>query len=245
MDVSHIAILGAVTLASAMVMSLAGFGFGLVSMSFFPLFMPLIDANIMASLLAIPVILMNLIPLRRYLRLRTLLPIIVGTAVGVPVGIWGLVRLEERVLLIGLGIVILVALAVGEIAAKGKAREPSTPVAFGAGLIGGAFGGAYSISGPPVALYLTSVLDGKKELKANLLLYFLLQIGFRFVLLVSGGLATFEHVKTAGLLVLPLFGGIGIGMALFNRVSSPAMRRITQGLLVFSSAMLIIKALQA
>jgi uncharacterized protein len=243
MDLSHIAVLSAVTMAAATVMSLAGFGFGLVSMAFFPLFMPLIDANIMASLLAVPVILMNLIPLRRYLRLRTLLPIVIGTVVGTPVGIWGLVRLEERMLLIGLGVVILVALVVGEIAAKGKAREPSTPIALGAGLLGGAFGGAYSISGPPVTLYLTSVLDGKQELKANLLLYFLLQIGFRFALLVSGGMATFGHVKTAALLVLPLFGGIGIGMALFNRVSSRAMRRITQGLLVFSSAMLIIKAL--
>ncbi len=243
MDFSHIAVLGTITLLSATIMSLAGFGFGLVSMGFFPLFMPLVDANVLASLLVVPVILMNLIPIFRHLKLKTLLPIVVGTVAGTPVGIWGLVHLNERVLLIGLGAVILIALAINELSAKGRARKPSIPVAFGVGLLGGAFGGAYSISGPPITLYLTSVLDGKNELKANLLLYFLLQIGFRFVFLTAGGIATFDHVKTAALLVLPLAAGIGIGMALFNRVSSKATRRITQGLLVFSSVMLIIRAL--
>ena len=111
-----------------------------------------------------PVIVFNLVPLRGYLRWRLILPIVLGTAAGTSVGVWGLIRMPERALLVGLGIVILVALALSEIRRKPGSRKPNTPLALGVGVVGGAFGGAYSVSGPPVTLYLTSLLDDKHEI---------------------------------------------------------------------------------
>ena len=243
MDIPQLILLGAATLLAAGVMSLAGFGFGLVSMALYPLLIPVIDSNVLASLLAMPVIVLNLAPLLKHLRWRLLLPIMLGTAAGTPLGVWGLIRMPERVLLFGLGIVILVALVLSEIRSKPEGRKPNAALALSVGVVGGAFGGAYSVSGPPVTLYVTSLLEDKREIKAHLLMYFFLQISYRLVLLVSGGVVQLDHLRTAGLLLIPLGIGIGVGMALFHKVSSIIVRRITQSFLALSGIMLIIKAL--
>jgi uncharacterized membrane protein YfcA len=242
MDVTQLSVLAAAACAAALVMSVSGFGFGLVSMGFYPLFMPLQHANVIVSALGIPMVVVNLVSIRHRVNFKVLWPILIGAAVGVPAGIWGLVRIPENVLLIGLGALILVTLLTLELAAKGRSWKPSLPGAGAAGLVGGAFGGAYSISGPPVILYLTTIFEDKNELKANLLAYFLIQIGFRFILLAAGGIVTLELLKMALFLLLPTAVGMVIGTIIFKRISSPTMRRIAQVLLAVSSIVLIVRA---
>lgn len=243
MDALQLLFLGGATLLAAFVMSLAGFGYGLVSMGLYPFLVSIVDANVLASLLALPVIILNLTPLVRHLRWKLLLPIILGTAAGTPLGVWGLIRLPERILLFGLGAVILVALVLTEVRKKAADRAPHVPAALGVGLVGGAFGGAYSVSGPPVTLYLTSLLDDKREIKAHLLGYFLVQILYRLIFLAIGGAVSVDHIKTAVFLVVPLALGISAGMFLFWKIPSSKVRRITQAILAVSGIMLMIKAL--
>lgn len=234
--------LSCVAFFASLVIGLTGMGFGIVAMGFFPLFLPVAESNVIVSLLSIPVILANLVGIRRHIQFRMLLPVLVTTLVFVPIGVWGLVRLNERVLLIGLGALIFVSLIVSQIATHGHTRSPSLPLAVLAGALSGTFGGAYSISGPPVALYLTTILADKRDLKASLLFHFLIQIIFRLALFTAGGVATAVHVKTALVLLIPVGLGFATGVPLFNRIPSLWMRRLTQGMLAISSIVLIIRA---
>ncbi len=118
-------------------MSLSGFGFNLISMGFFTLFLPVREATVLVSLLLLPVIAVNLFILRRDIRFKKTVPVLAAAIVGLPFGVWGLVRLNERVLLIGLGAIILAAIVVNEITARGKARKPNLPAGVSAGLLGG------------------------------------------------------------------------------------------------------------
>jgi uncharacterized protein len=137
MDIQHLLILSGITLFSSFVMSLSGFGFNLISMAFFTLFLPVREANVLVSLLMLPVIAVNLFILRRDIRFNKIAPVLAAAIVGLPAGVWGLVRLNERVLLIGLGAIILAAIVVNQITARGKARKPTLPAGIAAGLVGG------------------------------------------------------------------------------------------------------------
>ena len=243
MSVELILVLSAVTLFASLVIGLTGMGFGIVAMGFFPLFMPISESNVIVSILAVPVILVNFITIRKHNQLKILLPLLITTLACVPIGVWGLVRLNERVLLIGLGAIILLSLVASQIAFRGGIRKPSVPLAVTAGVLSGTFGGAYSISGPPAALYLTAVLTEKKELKASLLFVFLVQIIFRLILLFARGIGTGTNLKMAAILMVPVVLGYLISIPLFSRIPAVWIRRLTQGMLAVSSVMLIIRAL--
>jgi uncharacterized protein len=239
----HPILLSLMTAFAAFVMSLTGFGYGLVAMGAYPNVMGVAEANFLTSSLAIVVIVINLIPIRRSIRFKILWPILLSALVGIPFGVYGLVHLDERVLRIALGSFILVSLAVNVFLSGGRIRKPNTLVALVAGLLSGALGGAFSISGPPLTFYLSSVLEDKEELKANQLFYFLLTVSARIPLLVAGGVVTRDLSLTAAILVVPMIFGLIVGMFAYSRMPSLWVRRVVQVLLAVSAVSLIVRAM--
>lgn len=242
MEIQQILILSGITLFASFVMSLSGFGFNLISMGFFTLFLAVREANVLVTFLMLPIIMVNLIILRKDIRLKSVLPVLIAAVAGLPIGVWGLVRLNERVLLVGLGAIILAAIVVNEITARGKARKPNIPAGIVAGLIGGLFGGAYAATGPPVVFYFSATMENKRELKAALLLVFFAQGFIRLIILAAGGIVSAGLAKSGLILLTPMVIGTVAGIILFNHVSSVWMRRIIQVILSISAVTLIIRA---
>lgn len=239
---TQILILVAVTLFASFAVTLSGFGFALVSMSVYPNILPVASSNALASILGLVVILFNLITLWKYIDFKFLLPVMVAAALGTPVGAFLLIKLNEQVLRIALGTIILISLALNEITHGKAVKKPSLPLGIIAGFVSGAFGGAYSISGPPVTLYFSNVIEEKKVLKANLLFYFSVIIVARLPILAAQGVITTALAKTALILTIPLAVGLGAGLVLFRFLPSRWMRRIVQALLAVSSIVLIARA---
>ena len=228
-----------ITFASSFVISITGFGFGLVSMSVFPLLMSVREANMLTTLLALPVILINLIPSWRSMKPKILLPLMAFTLVGAPLGIFFLVRLNERYLLLGLGVVIILTLALNAFRSNEREWKPRLWLAAIAGTVGGAFGGAYATSGPPITLYLSGIIKGKVELKTNLLAYFLFIVVIRLIFFGFVGMFTSELMRNFLIALFPLAAGIAAGTLLFKRLSSRWIHRIVQALLCVSAVILI------
>ena len=253
--------------AAAFATGLTGYGFGLVAMGILPYVMSVAEANALVVPLAFVLTIVALIPLRRELTVRLLWPVALGALAGVPIGVVYLIRLDEGVLRLSLGVIIFIALA-GSIfggirerrrtamAGGGKAATGESAVprsgrgriaarrigAVGVGLVSGAFGGAFSVSGPPVVLYLSEILPGKRRLKAHLLAYFNFVISIRLILLSASGVITAEVLKTA-VWMLPALGiGVFAGTILHNRLPTQIVRVIIQGLLAISALLLIVAA---
>ena len=238
-----LAILVLITFISSLVISLTGFGFALVAMSVFPLFMTMEEANVLVTVLALPVIAINLFPAWRAVKLRILLPVLLSTAFALPLGIWFLVRLDERFLLIGLGAVILLALFANSLGSHNRIIKPSIWAAVVFGSVSGAFGGAYSTSGPPITLYFSRILTDKNELKANQLAHFLFVVIIKLTVFGFGGFITGELVKRALFLLIPLLFGMVAGVFLFKYLSSEWVRLIVSLFLGFSSIIMIVRAI--
>ena len=92
-------IIASTTLAASFISGLSGFGFGLIAMALLPLLIGIKLANAFVSFCGLVIFAALTIPLRKHIAWRTLLPLLAGTALGVPIGVYGLVNLPESLLL--------------------------------------------------------------------------------------------------------------------------------------------------
>ncbi len=251
-------------LAAAFAIGLTGYGFGLVAMGLLPYAMTVADANALVAVLGLVVILIALAPRVREVRLRILLPLLLGALAGVPLGVFVLVRLDERLLRALLGAAILVALAgslygswrAARSAAEGTRATEDEVIAGGRGgrrrggrllvvligVVSGSFGGAFSVSGPPVVIYFNEILSDKSAIKAHLVAYFTFIMMLRIPFLLAAGVYDRSLLEMI-LLGLPVvLVGLWIGTRLHDRLPSAVVRRIIQVLLAVSAALLIVGA---
>jgi len=152
--------------------SLSGFGIALVAMALLPNLVGIQIATPMVALVAITIEIFLLIRYREALNLKAVRPLALSSILGVPIGVWALSGLDERVALVSLGVVI----SGYAIYALLRLRLPTlhNPLwAWGAGLMAGILGGAYNTTGPPVILYGNCKDWPPAEFKSNLQGFFL------------------------------------------------------------------------
>jgi uncharacterized membrane protein YfcA len=156
----------------AFVQGVSGFGFGLVVM---PILAPLLGVKVavpLVALLSVVVQINILIRFRSSFSFKAVVPLMIACIIGIPIGVFLLRRLDEAVLLTGLGLLVL-SYAVYALA---KLRTPQLKHgAWGclAGLLGGMLSGAYNVGGPPVVIYGQCRGWKASAFKSNLQGYFL------------------------------------------------------------------------
>lgn len=243
-----IAALAITTFAASFIMGLTGFGFGLVTMGVLPYVMTVATANGHVVILGTTVIIAALVPVIRRVQLDLIWPLFLGAAIGVPIGVFYLVQMNESVLRVTLGIVILTAVMT-QLRGSKVGRPSINPrsvvgrfVTTGVGLTAGMLGGAFSVGGPPVVIFFNQTLRDKTDIKANLLAYFLFSVAARTPLLAANEILTAE-VLTNSLLALPLLAaGLVAGSLLHRRLSTSVVRYVVMGMLIVSASLLILEA---
>lgn len=235
-------LLAPLTFGAAIVFGATGFGFAVLLMGLFPIIIGIKDANVVVTLLGIVLPLYLLYPIRHYIRWRVLAPVLVATAVGIPLGVWGLVRFPESIMMRSLGAFLILYLAY-DLFIKGRLGKSVSP-AFGyvAGGLGGAFAGAFTAGGPPVVAYFTSLDLGKHALKANILVFIFLTVIYKIGFFIYHGLITVETIEVAAVLLVPSFLGMFVGQFLFSRMPTKLFQRVVQALLFLSAVYMILTA---
>jgi len=147
--------------------AIAGSGLALIAM---PLLVGILEPLTAASLVALMAITTQLIMLARYrqsLQVNGLWRLMVGSLVGIPIGIYALSQLDERVILTALGLVLITYVVISLF------TLPLPPFhnpnwGYGFGFISGLLGGAYNTGGPPFVIYGLSQKWEPQHFKANL-----------------------------------------------------------------------------
>jgi uncharacterized membrane protein YfcA len=219
--------------------SLAGFGVALIAMALLPGLVGIQIATPLVALVAVTIEIFLLIRYRDALDLSAIWPVALASIFGVPLGIWALKGVDERVFLTALGVVIsgyaLYALFNFKLP---KLRHRLW--AYAAGLLAGALGGAYNTSGPPVIIYGNCRRWPPAVFKSNLQGFFL--VNSAFVML---GHALSHNISSAVwryyLWALPAMGvAILAGTSLDRFVDPAAFRKIVLWLLVLMGIRLIL-----
>jgi uncharacterized membrane protein YfcA len=153
--------------------SLTGFGSGLISMAILPGLIGIQTAVPLVALMSATLEFFLLVRYREAFRLENVWRMGLAAIISIPIGVWVLRSLEERILLPILGVII-----VGySLYALFNFRLPNLEhPGWGvlAGFLGGLLGGAYSIAGPPVIIYANCRNWKPDEFRANLLWIFLI-----------------------------------------------------------------------
>ena len=213
----------AATLLAGLVRGLAGFGGALI-------FVPLASA-LLGPAVAIPVLnivdgvaTLPLVPdAVRRCRWAEVIPLFLGAAALLPIGVHVLRVLDPVILRRGMGVAILgitLCLATG-------ARYAGTPgrlASAGVGAVSGLMSGAIGLSGPPIVLFWLGGQTEARTARANLIAYFALSGMAAIVTMLGAGLFT-AHVLRLAVVLTPIYaGGVLLGARGFHHASERAFR---------------------
>ena len=221
-------ILALLVALAGFVQGTVGFGFGIVTMSTIPLMMTPKDAVPMVSLLSLLVSLTLAWKLRESISWEKVLPMVVGTIFGVPIGVTMFIHLEPTFLLFGLGIALLIV-CLQQIWLKPTSKNNAKTSKFWgviAGFASGILGGAFNTGGPPVLLYVGMQSWSKEDTMATLQAFFSFTTIFQIGLFLSNGTIGYSEAVMASKLIIPTIIGITAGFLLFKRINQKLFRTI-------------------
>ena len=226
--------LAGVVFLGAVTQGVLGFGFGLVVMSIAPRILGLTSAVPFTALFGVCVAAWVFWRYRRHASWQEIGPLLLGGALGLPLGVLALRSLDPEPCVRALGgsIVLYVGYAVWP-RRTGPARPPvRRRWAPPAGFVAGLFGGAFAMGGPPVITYATARRYSPATFKAVLQGYFVTASATHLVLLGTASLLTTEVLRTNLLLAPALPLGLWVGARYGDRLHPSLFRRIVLGVLL-------------
>lgn len=167
-----------------------------------------------------------------------MLRLLMGAAMGLPLGlwVWGAAGILTLKLLAGITIGTLTAMML--FGAPGM-RTPGLPADLAFGALGGFFGGCLAMPGPPAALRMTGIGAEKTVSRATLVSFFMgvWPLIFAGQALTRGISAS--TLSNAAMLVPATIAGIVLGNYAASRVSEAFFRRLVVGFLILTAAGLL------
>ena len=219
-----------VALLASVAQSVTAFGFALISVPAMVFVLDVQDAVVVVSILALATEVLLAFRIWTDVRWRTVGRLLVGSWVGMPVGLLVLVRAPEEALRLMVGVVAVVlasAIAAGiRITARGAATE--VVVGGAAGVLGTSTG----MSGPPVVAYLVGRGDEKDEFRAVITMYFLIGSVTAVALFFAVGVVTRDALLLALAGLPAVYAGSVLGHWLASRIDAILFRRMVIGLLL-------------
>jgi uncharacterized membrane protein YfcA len=229
---------GILALASFAI-GLTGFGIGLISMAMLPFVMAPATAVLVVTIYTVVFTLGMLASLWRDVRPGSLLPLLAGTVIGMPAGVWLLISVPPGFLKRIIGLVLLVVVVVEWRGLYPRAL-PGRGWAVGAGILSGALGAGMATPGPPVILYAAAQRWEPRTIRANLQAFFFVNQ----VVILAGywwaGLLTSEVARAAFTFAAPAAAGVVAGAACFRRIDERSFRRAVFALLLVSGLVLLL-----
>lgn len=164
---------GLVVFLAVFTQSLSGFGSALVAMSLLPAIIGIRVATPLVALVGFSLEIVLIVRYRQSLDVRAIWRIVLAALIGIPLGVYFLSNVDEKLSLTLLGVV-LIGYSVYALLGLKMPRLDGPVWAYLAGLFGGLLGGAYNTSGPPVIVYADCNRWPPDAFKSNLQGYFII-----------------------------------------------------------------------
>lgn len=229
-----LAVCGAVLVAT-IVQQVSGFGFALLAVPLASLAVGPKDAvaiAMAAGFVSSGTMALRLRPRVRRTELRRLL---LGAAVGLPLGVAGLATVPEDPLRVALAVVVLAMVAVLASGYRRPSTAPTTQV--GAGVLSGLLNGSLGTGGPPVIVLLQAAATEQHAFRATTTAFFAVCDVVAIPLILLSGAARPEAWLAAAISIPTLVVGDAVGHRLAFRIDPEQFRRLVLGLLVATAVL--------
>lgn len=227
---------------AGLIQGLAGFGFSMVSV---PVLIILIEPQLLIPIIIIQSVVINIIlfiKVRKNVQLGRIWPLVVAAIVGIPIGTWLLLALNQDILRLFVGLFIMV---IGLAYMKDFSIEiKNEKLAFlPVGFISGILNGSITLSGPPVILTLTNQGVKKKAFRANMIAYFMLLNLATLPFHYTKGLFTEVCINLSIILLPGMVLGAFFGTMLVKKVDEDKFRKMVLVLVTVSGLFSLITGL--
>lgn len=231
----------AVVFLATLIRSAFGFGEALVAVPLLAFFIPVTVAVPLAVLLSITVALVVVVQDWHQVHVGSAGLLVLSTLFGIPLGLWLLTAVPERIVKAVLAIVIFTFSTYCLVTRKPLELKDDR-LAWLFGFAAGVLGGAYGINGPPLVVYGTLRRWSAENFRATLQGYFLpASVAGMFGYWQAGlWVAAVTHCY---LLCLPVaFGAIFLGRAVNRRLRGRSFVRYVHAGLIAIATMLLIQS---
>ncbi|MBT7747294.1 MAG: sulfite exporter TauE/SafE family protein [Alphaproteobacteria bacterium] len=222
--------IAAVVIAAGLIRGFAGFG---SSMIMAPVLVHVLGPAeaVATNMLLEFIVSLQLIPAaRKHVDLKILAPLGLGAWIGVPVGIWIVVAVDEDIMRRSVSIIILLFVIILSLGWRYKG-DVKVWLSTLIGCLGGLLSGATSMGGPPIILYLMSGPHDPVKVRSTIILYFVMSIIPTVAGLFWVGVIDTEILIRVITLAPPFLVAAWVGSRLFHLASEVFFRRLTLVLL--------------
>ncbi|MGD2148246.1 MAG: sulfite exporter TauE/SafE family protein [Anaerolineae bacterium] len=242
-DVSILLMAGVIVFAGHVVKGATGFGSALFAV---PLLLLILDIRFVAPLFMLFDIIGGFIMVGsswRSVDQRLLLLVLAGMLLGTGIGTWVLLTVSHQILKRVLGILVtswaVARLLQGESGGGPKRGRLGNSLAPASGFVGGLLGAMFSVSGPPIIIYLSHVLHDKGAFRATLFGIFFVEACYKLVFFSAGQLINRQVLLFALLLAPFVLAGVIAGSRLQRRVDQRLFKRVVAAILAAAGLLLI------
>lgn len=225
---------------AAFAQSLAGFGFGLLSVPMMALVLAPRDAIVVSVLVASVSTTTQAFADRRFTEWKTVRRLSLLSYAGMPVGLIVFNVVSERALRFGLGAVVLVATLL--IVRKFQIPDDARGYDWILGFISGVLNTSTSTNGPPLVFLLKSRSMDAPTFRATLNTIFSIANIGALILFFGSGKMNHDNVIGAAFALPALAISLRIGYAMRKRVHEEAFTTLVAGLMLLSGASALIAA---
>ena len=203
-----------VSVVGMTIQSSAGFGYGMLAMSIFPLFMSYTDALVVSALTSLPCNLILTLRHRKHVNIKMLLLPLIAFAVANAISTSFLVGMADALMRRALGATLILLAAYYLFFTSRvhiKASKLSGSICGG---ISGTLSSLFGMGGPPMALYLLDTTSEMQEYHANIFCFFVISQTNQFLVRAYSGLVSPDTIQ----LLWPSIVGMGVGVLISMRL---------------------------
>jgi uncharacterized protein len=177
---------------------------------------------------------------RRALNLRRVVPLVVGGAFGVPIGVWLLAHLEPAYVRHAVGALLVLYSLYGMLQPNLAPFRAAAPADTLVGFANGVLGGLTGLTGPIVVIWCQLTGVPRDMQRAIFQPVILAAFVVAIIGLGLGGAVTKDVVTLFALGAVPIAVGIWLGVHLYGRLDEAGFRRVILVLLFLSGLVLLI-----
>lgn len=221
-------------LAGSVIQSVSGFGFAIFMMSVIPNFLPSSVSTAVSGLLSLSTNTANTVRYRSFINWKQILFPIIGYSIASLIVVSFFAGKSEDILKRILGAV-LIALSIYFFFFSSKIHiHPTARNGFLAGTLSGILGELFSMSGPPIVIYMLSTGTEKESYMGTIQCYFFLTNLYTTILRMTKGLITLQVIELSLLGITFSFIGFWIGTKILSCINAEVMKKIIYTFLAVS-----------
>lgn len=216
-------------LFAAILRSFTGFGFALAAVPIFSLFLTPVQAAVLCVTLSLGI---GVITLPTYWDkncFKPLVPLLLLSLIGTPIGALVLVDLPPRFFKLGIGICVVISCVFLAFCHPSKTPGKTFRPISGsiAGLLSGLLNGAFAIPGPPIIIYVMATEREAMRSRSMMITFFTLSSFLALTTYTANGFVSLQSISLFLFSMPAMYLGDRLGFLLLQRFGTTLYRRLS------------------